>query len=106
MAINRVWFCKDRYRVNRVEASPSLSNSFSSSMAASMSFPCFLVFFLGFCLVGSVESRDFHELYQPSWAFDHFIYEGELLKLRLDNSSGTQNTQKIYSCSSFSNGLY
>ncbi|KAG6604837.1 Xyloglucan endotransglucosylase/hydrolase protein 9 [Cucurbita argyrosperma subsp. argyrosperma] len=63
-------------------------------MAASMSFPCFLVLFLGFCLVGSVESRDFHELYQPSWAFDHFIYEGELLKLRLDNSSGAGFSSK------------
>lgn len=58
-------------------------------MASSVSFACFLGFFLCFLMVGYVESRNFHELFQPSWAFDHFIYEGELLKLRLDNSSGT-----------------
>lgn len=50
------------------------------------------VFFLGtlvgLVLVGLVSSAKFEELFQPSWAMDHFIYEGELLKLKLDNYSG------------------
>ncbi|KAK9284329.1 hypothetical protein L1049_023500 [Liquidambar formosana] len=39
-------------------------------------------------LVGSASAAKFDELFQPGWAFDHFIYEGELLKLKLDNYSG------------------
>ncbi|KAF8022353.1 hypothetical protein BT93_F0014 [Corymbia citriodora subsp. variegata] len=39
-------------------------------------------------LVGLVMGARFDELYQPSWAMDHFVYEGEVLKLKLDNSSG------------------
>ncbi|URE31038.1 Xyloglucan endotransglucosylase hydrolase protein [Musa troglodytarum] len=35
-----------------------------------------------------VSCSKFDELVQPSWATDHLIYEGELLKLKLDNSSG------------------
>lgn len=34
------------------------------------------------------QSSKFDELVQPSWATDHVIYDGELLKLKLDNSSG------------------
>lgn len=46
-------------------------------------------FFLGLVLlVGLVSSAKFEELYQPSWAVDHFIHEGELLKLKLDKYSG------------------
>ena len=33
-------------------------------------------------------SNKFDQLFQPSWAFDHFIHEGDLLKLKLDNFSG------------------
>lgn len=45
--------------------------------------------FVGLILmVGSVSSAKFEELFQPSWATDHFVYEGELLKLKLDNYSG------------------
>lgn len=39
-------------------------------------------------VVGSVSSSKFDELFQPSWAFDHFSYEGETLKMKLDNYSG------------------
>ncbi|KAG6738129.1 hypothetical protein POTOM_059688 [Populus tomentosa] len=46
-------------------------------------------FFVGFFLiVGLVSSAKFDELFQPSWALDHFAYEGELLRLKLDNYSG------------------
>lgn len=55
--------------------------------------------FVGLVLVvGSVSSAKFEELFQPSWATDHFVYEGELLKLKLDNYSGSlikKNKQKI-----------
>ncbi|GAB2274857.1 Xyloglucan endotransglucosylase protein 6 [Dionaea muscipula] len=49
--------------------------------------------FLALCLfvmtmVDVVSSAKFDELFTPSWALDHFIYEGDLLKLKLDNYSG------------------
>jgi hypothetical protein len=48
-----------------------------------------LGFFVGFfVIVGLVSSAKFDELFQPSWALDHFAYEGELLRLKLDNYSG------------------
>ncbi|KAF8409443.1 hypothetical protein HHK36_005519 [Tetracentron sinense] len=40
-------------------------------------------------LLGLVSSSKFDELFQPSWALDHVIYEGEQLKLKLDNYSGS-----------------
>lgn len=55
-------------------------------MAVSVS--VFLGFFLGLVLVGLVSSAKFDQLFQPSWANDHFVYEGELLKLKLDHYSG------------------
>ncbi|XP_043718968.1 xyloglucan endotransglucosylase/hydrolase protein 9 [Telopea speciosissima] len=39
-------------------------------------------------LVGLVSASRFDDLFQPNWALDHFIYEGEELKLKLDNYSG------------------
>jgi xyloglucan:xyloglucosyl transferase len=30
----------------------------------------------------------FDDVVQPSWANDHVVYEGDLLKLRLDSNSG------------------
>lgn len=56
-------------------------------MAVSVS--VFLGFFVGLVVVGLASSKKFDELFQPSWAMDHFLYEGELLKLKLDNYSGT-----------------
>lgn len=50
----------------------------------------FLVLVLCISMMGSFSSAArFDELFQPSWATDHFIYEGELLKMKLDNFSGT-----------------
>ncbi|KAI5340402.1 hypothetical protein PRUPE_3G223200 [Prunus persica] len=48
----------------------------------------FLSVFVGFALVGLVSSAKFDELFQPTWAFDHFTHEGELLHMKLDNFSG------------------
>lgn len=56
-------------------------------MAVSVSL--FLGFFVGLVVVGLGGSKQFDELFQPVWANDHFAYEGELLKLKLDNYSGT-----------------
>lgn len=39
-------------------------------------------------IVEVVSSSKFDELFQPSWALDHFTYEGDNLKLKLDNYSG------------------
>lgn len=72
--------------------SSSLSLSFSSSTMAVPSVLPLLFGFLAFSVVvfvGSASSSKFTELFQPGWAFDHFLYEGELLKLKLDNYSGT-----------------
>lgn len=49
--------------------------------------------FVGLLLVGLAASAKFDELFQPSWAMDHFIHEGELLKLKLDNYSGNWSFQ-------------
>lgn len=46
--------------------------------------------------VSSVSSAKFEELFQPSWAMDHFVYEGELLKLKLDNYSGNLTKNPIF----------
>ncbi|CAK7324968.1 unnamed protein product, partial [Dovyalis caffra] len=44
--------------------------------------------FVGFSLmVGLVGSAKFDELFQPSWAQDHFAHEGELLRMKLDSYS-------------------
>ena len=37
--------------------------------------------------VGS-QCSAFNDFFYPSWALDHVMYEGELLKLKLDNTSG------------------
>ncbi|CAO2813291.1 unnamed protein product [Amaranthus hypochondriacus] len=39
-------------------------------------------------MIQVVNSSKFDELFQPSWASEHLIYEGDLLKLKLDNFSG------------------
>ncbi|CAK9161379.1 unnamed protein product [Ilex paraguariensis] len=44
--------------------------------------------------VGSVSSSKFDQLFQPRWAQDHFAYEGELLKMKLDNFSGAGFSSK------------
>ncbi|KAA3482677.1 xyloglucan endotransglucosylase/hydrolase protein 9-like [Gossypium australe] len=78
----------------RVEASlsllhPSFPLSVSvASMAVLFEMPVVLGFFVGLMMLGLASSAEFHELFQPGWANDHFIYEGELLKLKLDNFSG------------------
>ncbi|CAA2994281.1 xyloglucan endotransglucosylase hydrolase 9 [Olea europaea subsp. europaea] len=50
--------------------------------------------FIAFAMVGSVSSSRFDELFQPSWALDHFAYEGELMKMKLDNYSGAGFSSK------------
>lgn len=48
---------------------------------------------LGLSLLFSANAAKFSELYEPSWALDHVIYDGELLQLKLDNVSGTLLTE-------------
>lgn len=43
---------------------------------------------VGLLMVGLVSSAKFDDLYQTSWAFDHVQYDGDTLKLNLDNYSG------------------
>ncbi|XP_059661022.1 xyloglucan endotransglucosylase protein 6 [Cornus florida] len=62
-------------------------------MACSLGLPMsmmwvLLAFSFAIVMVGSVSPSRFDELFQPSWALDHFAYEGELLKMKLDNYSG------------------
>lgn len=63
----------------------SLSLDIFSAMAK---ISVFIGFFVGFLLLGLVSASYFEQLYQPSWAFDHFTQEGDTLKLKLDNYSG------------------
>lgn len=39
-------------------------------------------------LGAGVAATKFDDVVQPSWANDHVVYDGDLLKLRLDSSSG------------------
>lgn len=44
------------------------------------------------CAAGVAAAGKFDDVVEPSWANDHVVYEGDLLKLRLDSSSGTCST--------------
>ncbi|XXG71243.1 hypothetical protein AAC387_Pa07g0541 [Persea americana] len=55
---------------------------------ASCAMKIFIFCFAFAVLVGLGSSRNFEELFQPSWALDHVMFEGEQLKLKLDNYSG------------------
>lgn len=57
-------------------------------MALTVKLVIFGVFGVGLMSFVSSSSSKFDELFQPSWALDHFSYEGEILKLKLDNYSG------------------
>ncbi|KAL5731054.1 xyloglucan:xyloglucosyl transferase [Ranunculus cassubicifolius] len=49
------------------------------------------ILLLSFCVLGVmslVSAARFDELFEPSWALDHVTFEGEELKLKLDNYSG------------------
>ncbi|ERN18435.1 hypothetical protein AMTR_s00453p00010790 [Amborella trichopoda] len=60
-----------------------------SLMALSMSFSFYGWVVYAFAIATTVVyCATFDELFEPSWAQDHFMYEGETLKLKLDNSSG------------------
>ncbi|XP_042486626.1 xyloglucan endotransglucosylase/hydrolase protein 9-like [Macadamia integrifolia] len=59
------------------------SSSYSSSMITFLFFSFSVI-----VLVGLVTASKFDELFQPSWALDHFVYQGEQLQLKLDNYSG------------------
>eukprot|EP01018_Ginkgo_biloba_P003171 Gb_22345 [translate_table: standard] len=49
---------------------------------------CFILCFW-FLLMGiGCSAVHFNDSFEPSWAFDHVMYEGELLKLKLDRTSG------------------
>lgn len=49
-----------------------------------------LVLLVGVAVAVATTSK-FDQLFQPSWAYDHFVHEGDLLKLKLDNYSGNLN---------------
>lgn len=65
-----------------------LFSLFFSSMAVVFKMSVALGFFVALTLLSLASSAKFEELFQPGWATDHFIYEGEMLKLKLDNFSG------------------
>lgn len=69
----------------RLFSSPSFFLHFPVIMSRMSGFLAFLVALL---LVGVASSAKFDELFQPSWALDHFTHEADLLKLKLDNYSG------------------
>ncbi|PSS05782.1 Xyloglucan endotransglucosylase/hydrolase protein [Actinidia chinensis var. chinensis] len=67
----------------------------ASSRSLSMSMACaVLVLSLGVVMVNSVGLSRFDELFHPSWALDHFSYEGEALKMKLDHYSGAGFSSK------------
>ncbi|GER53253.1 xyloglucan endotransglucosylase/hydrolase protein [Striga asiatica] len=53
-----------------------------------------LLILAAFAVVGCVSSSRFDELFQPGWATDHLTYEGEVLRMKLDNYSGAGFSSK------------
>lgn len=51
-------------------------------------------FLAAFAAVGSVSSSKFDEVFQPIWGSDHFTYDGELVKMKLDNYSGKKMRER------------
>ena len=52
------------------------------------------------CVVSCGEAAPgakFEELYRSSWAMDHCVNDGEVTKLKLDNSSGTLSLTNPFS---------
>lgn len=39
-------------------------------------------------VVTPVSSKKFDELFQARWALDHFVYQGDTLRMKLDKLSG------------------
>lgn len=76
------------YRAFQTRSFTLLTLSYTLVPAMAVSVTLFLVVFVALVSLGLVSSAKFEELFQPSWAMDHFMYEGELLKLKLDNFSG------------------
>lgn len=69
------------------------------SVMASCAMKIFIFCFAFAVLVGLGSSRNFEELFQPSWALDHVMFEGEQLKLKLDNYSGIETSRWFFSFS-------
>nr|GMC72872.1 xyloglucan endotransglucosylase/hydrolase protein 9 [Ipomoea batatas] len=66
---------------------------------APFSFPTLMGVCVVFVMVGLVMSSSsstsrFDEFFQPSWALDHFLYEGEVLRMKLDTNSGAGFSSK------------
>ena len=79
----------ESFTLHSLKSPLSLSPELLPLISMAVSVFKMLGFFVGFFLiVGLVSSAKFDELFQPSWALDHFAYEGELLRLKLDNYSG------------------
>jgi xyloglucan:xyloglucosyl transferase len=56
-----------------------------------------LVAALVFAAVAAAAASKFDGVVQPSWANDHVLYEDDLLKLRLDSSSGKLHSALVVS---------
>ncbi|KAJ3693652.1 hypothetical protein LUZ60_009132 [Juncus effusus] len=48
-----------------------------------------VVMVMGFMLCTAMAASKFDDVVQPSWANDHVIYDGDLLMLKLDSSTGS-----------------
>ena len=57
---------------------------------------CCCFFILALCISAS-NCAEFTDIFEPSWANDHVMYEGELLKLKLDNFSGISSQPLLIS---------
>lgn len=53
-----------------------------------MGFKLLLTTFTFFTFASLISASKFGDLFEPSWALDHIVYDGDLLHLKLDNFSG------------------
>ncbi|KAL9145146.1 hypothetical protein ABFS82_13G020700 [Erythranthe guttata] len=51
---------------------------------------------VGTCVCSSSSSSRFDDLFQPSWALDHFTYQGDVLNMKLDNYSAGFSSKSKY----------
>lgn len=59
-----------------------------SSMTMTMILVLFILAMLLLLFVHAVNSANFSEVFQPNWAPDHIVIQGDQISLSLDNTTG------------------
>ncbi|KAH6795978.1 hypothetical protein C2S51_036964 [Perilla frutescens var. frutescens] len=82
------------HQINSIFKNNSLSSSDHKLFIEMLKWCVVVGIVAAFAVMGCVRSSRFDELFQPDWALDHFTYEGELVKMKLDSYSGAGFSSK------------